>query len=35
MGRCYPHLNLEERRKIDKWRETQMPWSFDGIVRLL
>ena len=20
MGRCYPHLNLQERLKIDKWR---------------
>ncbi|MGD1882803.1 MAG: helix-turn-helix domain-containing protein, partial [Paracoccaceae bacterium] len=25
MGRCYPHLSLEERRKIDKWREAKMP----------
>ena len=25
MGRCYPHLNLEERRKIAKWREAKMP----------
>ena len=24
MGRCYPHLSLEERRKIDKWREAKM-----------
>ncbi|MEM8654699.1 MAG: helix-turn-helix domain-containing protein [Pseudomonadota bacterium] len=27
MGRCYPHLSLEERRKIDKWREAKMPVS--------
>ena len=25
MGRSYPHLSLEERRKIDKWREAKMP----------
>ena len=25
MGRCCPHLSLEERRKIDKWREAKMP----------
>ena len=25
MERCYPHLSLEERRKIDKWREAKMP----------
>ena len=25
MGRCYPHMDLEERRKIDKWREGKMP----------
>ena len=25
MGRCYPHLSLEERRKIDKWREAKIP----------
>ncbi|MBW4708381.1 IS30 family transposase [Roseobacter sp. YSTF-M11] len=25
MGRYYPHLSLEERRKIDKWREARMP----------
>lgn len=25
MGRCYPHLSLEERRRIDKWREAKMP----------
>ena len=25
MGRCYPPLSLEERRKIDKWREAKMP----------
>jgi len=24
MGRCYPHLSLEERRKIAKWREAKM-----------
>jgi len=25
MGFCYPHLSLEERRKIAKWREAKMP----------
>jgi IS30 family transposase len=25
MERCYPHLSLEERRKIDKWQEAKMP----------
>lgn len=25
MGRCYPHLSLEERRKLAKWREAKMP----------
>lgn len=25
MGICYPHLSLEERRKIAKWREAKMP----------
>ena len=25
MGRCYPHLNLEERRKLAKWREAKLP----------
>ena len=25
MGRNYPHLSLEERRKIAKWREAKMP----------
>ena len=25
MGCCYPHLSLEERRKIAKWREAKMP----------
>ncbi len=25
MGHCYPHLSLEERRKIAKWREAKMP----------
>ena len=24
MGRCYPHLSLEERRKLAKWREAKM-----------
>lgn len=24
MGHCYPDLSLEERRKIDKWREAKM-----------
>lgn len=24
MGHCYPHLSLEERRKIAKWREAKM-----------
>ena len=24
-GRCCPHLSLEERRKIAKWREGKMP----------
>ncbi len=25
MGCCYPHLSLEERRKIAKWRDARMP----------
>ncbi len=25
MGNCYPHLSLEERRKIDKWLKAKMP----------
>ena len=25
MGRCYPRLTFEERRKIAKWREAKMP----------
>ena len=25
MGRCYPHLSLEERRKLSKWREAKVP----------
>lgn len=25
MGRNYPHLSLEERRKIAKWLEAKMP----------
>ena len=25
MGSCYPHLSLEERRKIAKWLEAKMP----------
>lgn len=25
MGRCYPHLNLDERRKLAKWRDAKMP----------
>lgn len=25
MGRCYPHLNLEERRKLVKWLEAKIP----------
>jgi IS30 family transposase len=25
MGRCYPHLNLEERRKLAKWLEAKIP----------
>ena len=25
MGRRYPHLSVEERWKIDKWREAKMP----------
>ena len=25
MGHCYPHLSLEERCKIAKWREAKMP----------
>lgn len=24
MGRCYPHLNLDERRKLAKWLESKM-----------
>lgn len=25
MGRCYPHLSLEERRKIANWRFGKIP----------
>jgi IS30 family transposase len=25
MGRCYPHLNLDERRKLAKWLEAKIP----------
>lgn len=25
MGRCYPHLSLEERRRIANWRNGKMP----------
>ena len=25
MSRCYPHLNLEERRKLAKWLEAKIP----------
>ena len=25
MGRCYPHLSLEDRRKLAKWHEAKMP----------
>ncbi|MGB0662105.1 MAG: IS30 family transposase [Mangrovicoccus sp.] len=25
MGRCYPHLSLDERRRIAKWREAKIP----------
>jgi transposase, IS30 family len=25
MGRCYPHLNLEERRNLAKWLEAKIP----------
>jgi IS30 family transposase len=25
MGRCYPHLNLEERRKLAKWLGAKIP----------
>lgn len=25
MGRCYPHLNLDERRNLAKWLEAKMP----------
>ncbi|EDQ02851.1 Transposase and inactivated derivatives IS30 family-like protein [Sulfitobacter indolifex HEL-45] len=25
MGRCYPHLNLEERRKLAKWLDAKIP----------
>ena len=25
MGRCYPHLNLEERRNLAKWLESKIP----------
>ena len=25
MGRCYPHLNLDERRRLDKWLEAKIP----------
>lgn len=25
MGRCYPHLNLEERRSLAKWLEAKIP----------
>ncbi len=27
MGRCYPHLSLEERRKIANWRYAKTPVS--------
>lgn len=27
MGRCYPHLSLDERRKIANWRYTSTPMS--------
>lgn len=23
--RCYPHLSVEERRKLAKWRDAKMP----------
>jgi IS30 family transposase len=25
MGRCYPQLNLDERRKLAKWLEAKIP----------
>ena len=25
MGRCYPHLNLEERRKLANWLDAKIP----------
>lgn len=25
MGRCYPHLNLDKRRKLAKWLEAKIP----------
>ncbi|PZX10873.1 IS30 family transposase [Palleronia aestuarii] len=25
MGRCYPHLDLEERRKLTRWLDAKMP----------
>jgi len=25
MEHCYPHLSLEERRKLAKWRDATMP----------
>jgi transposase, IS30 family len=25
MGRCYPHLNLDEHRKLAKWLEVKIP----------
>lgn len=25
MGRCYPVLNLEDRRKLTKWLEAKIP----------
>lgn len=35
MGRCYPHLSLEERRKLAKWREAkiQVPEIADRLGR--
>jgi len=25
MGRCHPHLNLDERRRLAKWLDTKIP----------
>jgi len=25
MGRCYPHLNFDERRKLAKWLAAKLP----------